>query len=131
MGSDQPGFHIEYSDIDDLSVENLLDLVADELVHPLHVDLLGKTALNTVDHRQLCGALVGLDEPFRLGDGPRATERRRDVLADERQQVDILLRVNLADLVRLDDEGADRLPSALSGTPTQSHQAARPTRPRR
>ena len=62
-------------DVDDLGVEDLLDLVADEVVHRLHVELGGEPCLDAVDDRQLGGALVGLgQQPLRLVEEPRVLE---------------------------------------------------------
>ena len=48
------------ADVDDLRVEDLLDPVADQVVHLLHVELGGKALLDAVDDRQLGRALVAL-----------------------------------------------------------------------
>ena len=47
-------------DVHDLRVEDLLDLVADQVVHRLHVEVLRQPVLDAVDQRQLGGALIGL-----------------------------------------------------------------------
>ncbi len=51
---------VDDADVDDLCIEDLLDLVADELVHRLHVEVLGKPLLHAVDDGQLRRALVRL-----------------------------------------------------------------------
>jgi hypothetical protein len=56
------------ADVDDLRVEDLLDLVADDVVDRLQLELAGKRLLDAVDQRQLCVALA------RLLDRPRARE---------------------------------------------------------
>ena len=74
-----------------LGIEDLVQLVAHELVHLLHVELLRQALLDAVDDRQLSGALVGfLEQVLRLRDRASATERRRDMLADEVEQLDVL-----------------------------------------
>ena len=53
---------VENADIHDLGVKDLLDLVTDQVVHRLHVKLLGEALLDAVDDRQLGSALVCLRE---------------------------------------------------------------------
>jgi hypothetical protein len=60
--ADQVGRRVVDPDIDDLGVEDRLDPVADEVVHGLHVELLGEAALDVVDQGQLGGPLVRLGE---------------------------------------------------------------------
>ena len=38
---DEPGVEVEHANVDNLGIEDLLDLVADEVVHRLDVELLG------------------------------------------------------------------------------------------
>ena len=71
----RPGVEVEDADVDDLGVEDLLDLVADEVVHRLHVELAGEPLLDAVDERQL-----GVPLP-RLVDQPRVLERDAQALA--------------------------------------------------
>ena len=55
-----------------MSVEYLDELVADKVIHRLHVELGSEPFLDAVDDRQLCGALVGLyQQPLRLVEQPR------------------------------------------------------------
>ena len=49
-------------DVDDLGVEDVPDLVANERVHPTHLQLLGQALLDAVDDREFGGTLVGLGE---------------------------------------------------------------------
>ena len=100
--ADQAGRLVEEADVDDLGVEDLLDPVAHEVVHRLHIEALGQSALDVVDQRELGAALAG------LVDQPGPLERRRDVGGHEDQEVPVGLGV--ADLlaVALHDDGADR-----------------------
>ena len=74
------------ADVDDLGVEDLLDLVADDVVDRLQLELAGERRLDAVDQRELGVPLPGLLD--RAGAG----ERRADVLADEREQVAVRAR---------------------------------------
>ena len=106
---------VEDRDGDDLGVEDLLDLVADDVVDRLHLELAGERLLDAVDQREL-----GVPLP-RLLDRARARERRADVLADEREQVLVLLGVAEPCCVRLRRRARrPSAPPASSGTPSQS-----------
>ena len=73
--SDHAGFAVDDADVDDLGVEDLADLVPDQLVHRLHVEVLGEAALHAVDDRELGSPLVGLgQESLRLVEQPRVLE---------------------------------------------------------
>ena len=64
------------ADVDDLGVEDLPDLVADEVVHRLHVDLRREALLDLVDDRELGGPLVGLrQQALRLVEQAGVLER--------------------------------------------------------
>jgi hypothetical protein len=89
-------------DVDDLCVEDLLELVADDVVDRLRIELARDRLLDAVDECQLGVALPRLLD--RTGPG----ESRADVLADERQQVLVLLRVLDGLRVRLHHEPAHR-----------------------
>ena len=66
------GVPVEDADVHDLRVEDLLDLVADQVVHRLHVQVLGEALLDAGDDRQLGGALIGLgQQALRLVEEPR------------------------------------------------------------
>src|SRR3990172_6592351 len=58
----QAGILVVDADIDDLGVEDVLDLVANEVVHGLHVELRRQALLDAVDDGQLGSALVGLGQ---------------------------------------------------------------------
>ena len=86
---DEPGLRVEDADVDDLGVEDLVDLVADEVVHRLHVELGREPVLDAVDDRQFGGALVRLgQEALRLveqagvleGDAHARRERAQQTL---------------------------------------------------
>ena len=93
-------------DVDHLRVEDLLDLVADDLIDRLHFELAGERRLHAVDQRQLGIALP------RLLDRAGARKRGADVLPDEREQLLVLLGVvgAQARLVRRDGERPHRPP---------------------
>ena len=87
---DLTGVPIHDADIDDLGVEDLLDLVADDLVHRLHVQPLGETALDLVDDRQLGGPFVGLrEQTLRLVEESGVLERHAQACGDRREQLDV------------------------------------------
>ena len=65
----QLGGKVEDADVDDLGVEDLLDLVADDVVDRLHLELARERLLDAVDQRQL-----GVPLP-RLVHEPRVLER--------------------------------------------------------
>ena len=77
------------ADVDDLRVEDVAELVADEVVDGLQLELAGETLLDAVDECQLGNALPCLVQQ------PRPLQGGRDVLADVRQQ--LLVRVRVAD----------------------------------
>ena len=81
----QPGVEVEDADVDDLGVEDLLDLVADDVVDRLHLELAGKRLLDAVDQRQL-----GVPLP-RLVHQPRVLERHAQAAGKRRQQADVAL----------------------------------------
>ena len=60
--ADDLSFRVVDGDVDDLRVEDVADLVADQLVHAAHLELLGQSLLDAVDDRELGSALVGLGE---------------------------------------------------------------------
>ena len=107
--ADQTGRLVEDADVHDLRVEDLLEPVADQVVHRLHVQVHRESALDVVDERELGVALSG------LVDQPRAFERRCDMAADELEQ--LLVRLGMAKVlaVALDDQSAERLPLGLEG----------------
>ena len=57
---DKSGRSVVDRDVDDLCVEDLLDLLADEVVDRLQLELTGDRLLHAVDQRQLGVALPGL-----------------------------------------------------------------------
>ena len=71
-------------DVDDLRVEDLLELVADDVVDRLELELAGERRLDAVDQGQLCVPLTG------LLDRPRTRQCSSDVLGDEREQVEVV-----------------------------------------
>jgi hypothetical protein len=91
-------------DVHDVGVERLEHLLAHELDQRREIELPRQRVTNAVDDRQLGGALP------RFVQQPGPPQGRGDVLADERQQLLVLLRV--ADIlgVALHDEDAERPP---------------------
>ena len=74
----------------DLDVEDLLDLVADEVVHRLHVELGGEALLDGVDDRQLLRPLVRLgQQPAGLVEQPGVLEGDAQARGEGRQQPDV------------------------------------------
>ena len=80
---------VDDADVDDLRVEDLLDLVADQVVHGLRLERAREALLDAVDDRQLGGALLRLaEEDVRLleqagvleGDAHARGDRRDDLL---------------------------------------------------
>ena len=68
--ADEAGIAIDHRDVDRLRIEDLADLVADEVVHRLHVELRDEALLDAVDDRELGRALL------RLARGGRSSARR-------------------------------------------------------
>jgi len=69
-----------------------------------HDELLRETLLDAIDDRQLSRTLVRLlEQTLCLRDPAGAAERARDVLAHEVEQLDVLVAVALAGLIRLQD----------------------------
>ena len=97
------------ADVDDLRVEDVAELVADEVVDRLQLELAGEPLLHAVDERQLGNTLPCLVQQ------PRPLQGGRDVLADVRQQLLVLVRVADALRVALHHEDAERLPVGLEG----------------
>src|SRR5207247_3530382 len=77
--ADLPARSIDYADVDDLCVEDLLDPIADQVVHRLHLEVLREAALHVVDEGELGVPLPGLlEQPGVLeGDAQAAGERRQ------------------------------------------------------
>ena len=92
---------IEDPDVDDLGVEDLLDPVPDEVVHRLHVEVLGQPLLDVVDERQLGVALS------RLLDRPGPAERGADMGRDEGHDLLVRFGVRRVSDVALHDHRAD------------------------
>ena len=92
---------VEDLDIDDLRVEDLLDPVADQVVHRLHLEVLGEAALDVVDERELGVALPGLLEQ------PSVLERDAQAPGERRQepQVGVVERVLAVDVLERDHPG--------------------------
>ena len=114
------------ADVDDLGVEDLLDLVADEVVHRLHVELCGEALLDAVDDRQLGGALVGLgQQALRLVEQPRVLEGDAQARCERRQQAHVGFAERVLAVEVLEQEDARTSPPTISGT-NRIDLAARP-----
>ncbi len=84
------GLVVVEADVDRVGVEDLVDLVAHQLVHRLHVELGGEALLDAVDDRQLGGALVGLGEqPLRLVEQPGVLERDTEAAGKSGEQPNV------------------------------------------
>ena len=109
--ADQPGGEVEDADVDDLGVEDLLDLVADDVVDRLHLELARERLLHAVDQRQL-----GVPLP-RLVHQPRVLERHAEAAGERLQQLLVGLGEGvLAVDVLQRDHAASALPPLTSGT---------------
>ena len=102
-GDEVPGCLVEHRDQDGLGVEDLLDLVADEVVDRLRVELAGDRRLDAVDQRELGVSLAGLVDEARVveRDAEAAGER------DEQPLVGLGEGVLAVDVLERDD--ADRV----------------------
>ena len=90
---DHPCLEVEHADVHDLGIEDLLDPVADQVVHRLHVQVLGEALLDAVDQGELGGALVGLgQQALRLVEEPRVLQRHAEAAGQRHQQPHIALR---------------------------------------
>ena len=56
------GFGLDDADVQHLGIEDLADLLPHQLVHGIHVEVLGQAALHAVDDRELGRPLVRLSE---------------------------------------------------------------------
>ena len=68
---------VDERDIDDLRVEDLLDFVADQVVHGLAIEPLGEPGLNAVDDRELGGAAARLVPQSGVLEGHREARGNR------------------------------------------------------
>ena len=88
--TDEPGATVDDADVDDLRVEDLLDLVADEVVHRLHVQLRSQPLLDAVDDGQLGRPLIGLgQQALCLVEQARVLERDAQAGGQRRQQAHV------------------------------------------
>ena len=99
--ADQTRRLIEHPDVDDLRVEDLLQAIADEVVHRLHLQVLGEAPLDVVDQRELGVALPGLLEQ------PGVLERDAEAPGERRQEpeVGVVERVLAVDVLQRDHPG--------------------------
>ena len=74
--ADEPSVSSWIPDVDDLSVEDLLDLAADDVVDRLLVELAGNRLLDAVDQRQLGVPLPCLVHEARVVEGHAKAARR-------------------------------------------------------
>ena len=93
----QSGREVEDADVDDLRVEDLLDLVADDVVDRLQLELAGNRLLDAVDQRQLGVALARLVHQAgvfeRDAEAPRQRVEQLPVgLAERMLPIDVLER---------------------------------------
>ena len=113
-------------DVDDLGVEDLVDLVADELVHRPACRAGRQALLDAVDDRQLGGPLVGLgQQALRLVEQAGVLERDAQARGERREQPLVGLAERVSWSRALESDHADRLVAGhdrhaeprLSGTP--------------
>src|SRR5438128_2416191 len=90
---DDPGGLVVDADVDHLRVEDLTEPLTDDVVDRLQLELARERLLDAVDERELGVSLS------RLLDRARTGERGADVLADEGEELLVLLRV--LDLLRV------------------------------
>ena len=103
------------------------ELVADEVVHRLHVELCGEAVLDAVDDRQLGGALVGLgQEPLGLVEQAGVLEGDAEAGGEGVEQPDVRVAegVLAVEVLERDDGRATSSPTirgahntALAGSP--------------
>ena len=137
VGEAQAPLFVHEADVDNLRIEDLLDLVADEVIHVLHVELRGKALLDAVDDRELGSALVrfrqqtlGLVEEARVLKGDRQascqSRQQPDIALTERiLVVHVLKRDNARDRVATDERDEER----RFGRLTRRSPTVDPTRP--
>ena len=92
---------IDHPDVDGLRVEDLPDALAHEVVHALHLEVLGEATLHVVDERQLCGPLP------RLFEEARVLKRDAQTAGERHQQADVTIaeRVLPVEVLKRDDAG--------------------------
>ena len=105
-------FPIGDPDVDDLCIEDLLDPVAYELIHRLHVEVLGESALHVVDQRELGVALPGLLEQ------PGVLERHGEAAGEGREQSDVGVAERVLSVDVLQGDHAGRATATTRGTNT-------------
>ena len=94
-------------DVHGLRIEDLVDLLADQVVHRLHVELGGKALLDAVDDCQLSCPLISLgQEPFRLVEQSRVLESDAHARRQGREQPLVGLAVGVA-LQPLESDNTD------------------------
>ena len=74
---DEPGRGLVHADVGDLRVENLLDLVADDVIDRLQLELAGERRLNPVDQRELGVPLPRLVHEAGVVEGHAEAARER------------------------------------------------------
>ena len=93
---------VHHSDVHRLRVEDLCEAVPYEVVHRLHLEVLGEAALDVVDERELGVALPGLLEQ------PGVLERDAEAPGERGQQADVGLaeRVLVVHVLERDPSGS-------------------------
>ena len=82
----RPGVLVVDGDVDDLRVEDLAQLLADDVVDRLLVELAGDRLLDAVDHRELGDPLP------RLVDEPCVLERDAEACGKRAEELDVATR---------------------------------------
>ena len=94
---------IDHPDVDGLRVEDLPDALAHEVVHALHLEVLGEATLHVVDERQLCGPLP------RLFEEARVLKRDAQTAGERPQQPDVRITERVLAVEVLERDPARRL----------------------
>src|SRR5438034_27603 len=90
LEGDDAGGLVVALDVDAMDVEDFGDLVADQVVHRLAIEPLGKALLDAVDDRQLGGAFVSLgQQPLRFVEEPGVLERHAKAARKRRQEAHV------------------------------------------
>ena len=100
---DQAVARIQDADVHDLRVEDLADPLADEVVHRLHLEVLGERPLHVRDDSELGVALL------RLLEQPGVLERDAQAPGDRREQADVGLAERVFPVEVLQRDASGRL----------------------
>ena len=106
---DHIGLRIVDAHVDVRLMEDFADLVADDVVDPLHVELGSKRLLHAVDDGELGGPLLALlEQALRLVEEPRVLERHAHARGDCAEQAHLRLAVDVLALVVFHRDHSER-----------------------